>query len=393
MSGLDSFNEDFNYKRGVLLGNREQFSPDAKDGLIILTGQIMDDDPYLSMGEIRNSIKQLTSTNVLYISLHNTHQTLDDVSAIIKDFASKNEKITMVSAMHGFEVTPFSSHHMRWGVQEGHGTLSDIKHYLADGKYIASSDILQMFSTAIGKPFDLWQASCQGSKTIASAQETLPKGSVMITETAGYNSNPSVILKALEKTLEIAAKSHSAISLDDILSNYLKIQAMSDNKYFNFEPTTLADILSHYLKTQVMGDNKNFNLEPTKTIIGGESKKLTHLADSLMSDLANSKVSNATKDKLVNEFCKLDNSAYCQNYVYDLMKYMGNSYADGKTISACTTDHGNRNWLWEQAKCESIGWDCYDTGYFLWPWSGCAVNEGAYLATQGLGYLYDSIAE
>jgi len=131
------------------------------------------------MSDSINHLRQITNSNLLYINLNGAKQSVKEFGAIIKEFASHNDKLIMIYPTHGFEVFPFSSHTIRWSGQEDKW---EIVNYFASGNYIPTVEILTEISSSIVKPFDLWFGSCQGSKLISAAQSILPKGSIFVTE-------------------------------------------------------------------------------------------------------------------------------------------------------------------------------------------------------------------
>lgn len=308
-------------KNNLPLGTIWKTNPEIKKGIVIIIGQIKDDDWKFYDINIENAIEQFDKQNILYLNFSdNKNFSLKELKEELARFAEYNEEISIISGIHGFHILPFSqTYELCWGNEGENEYTSYISHFLGLKKeptYVNIKDYFQTINEACqSKLTHIWQSSCQGNQAIKEVEDVLPKGVALYTESDGFVMQADILLH-------------------ELVENTLKV-----NKEVDFD-TLLAQEFNHFALSE---SNTVLNYNPIKTIIGEKEVKYSNLIDNLLHSLDEENIPQITQ-----EIIKSSNNKFFlseEKIKSVLTKYV--QVEEPPSVENCFAKRGTGSYVWE----------------------------------------------
>ena len=199
---------------------------DSEHGLAILVGSKFQSEGHDAARHkaVVDALNANDALNILVLDFEDQHFDEAKVTQELQKFFKENTRNTVMNAIHGSTVAPFTDHYSVIGPAIKNSPLLYFGDSVANflhGNSVWSGSILKAIGAAAeGNPLDVWQFSCQGGKLLPHAENFLPEGSRYVTESEGYIF-PEVFLNTLVGTL----KANQDFAFDDLYKDYLAMHS------------------------------------------------------------------------------------------------------------------------------------------------------------------------
>ncbi|MEQ9115620.1 MAG: hypothetical protein RLN62_02375 [Rickettsiales bacterium] len=338
--------------------NIQKINPSVREGVVFIVGQMESGDykKIKSPFDIEQALCEYNAQNILFINLSAKLITLEELKDLLANFAKENDSVSIVSAMHGFHMLPWTAHEMDYNSAEGDSIVDYAYGYLFLGSCIKTTEYVEALTSPIGSKLkSLWFASCQGNQISEDIASYMPVGSALYTESNGYVTHPEALLQACVHMLFI----NFPIEFNQLLS---------------MEMEYLAEIES----------NSVYNYNPIKTIVGEEENQVVNWAD-LIDIFINRHFNMFDSSDYECYFANTCSFFEGKNDSFSNINSDQNFDFESKSISNCYTNHGALSWITETILLETgLSNKEYSSGY--------VQNDNCFFSPQEYINYYSEIA-